>query len=166
MPSTAANAIIRSVNLALAELHHLRAQLALRWTHGSLHRVFDLCINEEGVCFAEDVFNCNLGAVETLCFGCCNFGGKVVTQVLVNNAVRGSKEPSTWEMKWCSLSVSLFQSAMSAVRSISSAVQKDAWAFLYIFQMSAWHMGKRMIWCGFSCRSGSGASSPLFLVVL
>ncbi len=34
MPSTAANAIIRSAKLALAELHYLRAQLALRWTHG------------------------------------------------------------------------------------------------------------------------------------
>ncbi len=58
----------------------------------SLHRVFDVCINEEGVRFAVDVFNCNLEAVETLCFGCCNFGGKVVTQVLVDNAIRGSKE--------------------------------------------------------------------------
>ncbi len=34
MLSTAANAIMRSAKLALAELHHLRAQLALRWTHG------------------------------------------------------------------------------------------------------------------------------------
>ncbi len=34
MPSTAANAIIHSAKLALAELHHLRAQLALRWMHG------------------------------------------------------------------------------------------------------------------------------------
>ncbi len=34
MPSTAANAILCSMKLALAELHHLRAQLALCWTHG------------------------------------------------------------------------------------------------------------------------------------
>jgi hypothetical protein len=58
----------------------------------SLLRVFDVCINEEGVRFAVVVFNCDLEAIETLCFGCCNFGGKVVTQVLIDNAVRGSKE--------------------------------------------------------------------------
>ncbi len=57
-----------------------------------LRRVFDVCVNEEGVRFAVDVFNCDLEAVETSCFGCCNFGGKVVTQILVDNAVRGSKE--------------------------------------------------------------------------
>jgi hypothetical protein len=63
----------------------------------SLRRVFDVCVNEEGVRFAVDVFNCNLEAVETSCFGCCNFGGKVVTQVLVDNAVRGSKEHKDME---------------------------------------------------------------------
>ncbi len=58
----------------------------------SLRRVFDVCVNEEGVRFAVDVFNCNSEVVETSYFGCCNFGGKVVTQVLVDNTVRGSKE--------------------------------------------------------------------------
>ena len=54
--------------------------------------ILDVHVNEEGVRFAVDVSNCNLEAVETLCFGCCNFGGKVVTQVLVDNAIRGSEE--------------------------------------------------------------------------
>jgi hypothetical protein len=58
----------------------------------SLHRVFDVCVNEKGVRFAVDVFNCYLEAIETSCFGCCNFGGKVVTQVLVDNAIRCSKD--------------------------------------------------------------------------
>ncbi len=54
--------------------------------------VFDVRVNEEGVCFAVDVFNCNLEAVEASCFGCCYFSRKVVTQVLVDNAIRGSEE--------------------------------------------------------------------------
>ena len=32
--------------------------------------------------------------------------------------------------------------------------------------MSAWWMGKSTKQCGFSCRSGSGAKSPLFLAIL
>ena len=52
----------------------------------------------------------------------------------------------------------------SAERSISSAVQKEA--FLYIRQMSAWWMGKSTKRCEFSCRSGSGARSPSFLEIL
>jgi hypothetical protein len=47
------------------------------------------------------------------------------------------------------------------VRSISSAVQKDASAFLYICQMSSCSMGKRTKRCGFSCRSGSRGRSVL-----
>ena len=43
MPSTAANAIMRLVKLALVELHHLRAQLALRWTHGTVSVVWSRC---------------------------------------------------------------------------------------------------------------------------
>ena len=40
MPSTVANAITRSVKLALVGLHHLRAQLALRWMHGTVSMVW------------------------------------------------------------------------------------------------------------------------------
>ena len=36
MPLTVTNAIIRLAKLALVELHHLRAQLALRWMHGTV----------------------------------------------------------------------------------------------------------------------------------
>ena len=43
MPSAAANAIIHSVKLALAGLHHLRAQLALRWTHGTVLLAWSRC---------------------------------------------------------------------------------------------------------------------------
>ena len=53
---------------------------------------------------------------------------------------------------------------MSIVRSISSAVQKDALACLYICQMSSCSMGKRTKWCEFSCRSGSRGKSLLGLV--
>ncbi len=77
-----------------------------------------------------------------------------------------AKNVRTWKTKWHSLADSLPQSTMSAVRLISSAVQKDALAFLYIRQMLAWCMGKRTKWCGFSCSSGSGARSPLFSAVL
>ena len=38
-----------------------------------------------------DVFDHNLEAIEALGFRCCNFGGKVVTQVLVDNDI-GSRE--------------------------------------------------------------------------
>ncbi len=87
MPSTAANAIMRLVKLALVELHHLRAQLALRWTHGTILMawsrcsfsfwILDVCVNEEGVRFALDVFDCNLKAIEALGFGGHDFGGEV-----------------------------------------------------------------------------------------
>ena len=59
----------------------------------------------------------------------------------------------------------LTQSVRSAERSISSAVQKEASAFLYIHQMSLWWMGKSTKRCGFSCSSGSGAS-PSFSAIL
>ena len=39
MPLTAANAIIHSAKLALVGLHHLKAQLALRWAHGTVSMV-------------------------------------------------------------------------------------------------------------------------------
>jgi len=43
MPLTVANAIIRLVKLALVGLHHLRAQLALRWTHSTVLMVWSRC---------------------------------------------------------------------------------------------------------------------------
>ncbi len=48
MPSTVANAIICSAKLALTELHHLRAQLALRWTHDIVSIAWSRCILSAG----------------------------------------------------------------------------------------------------------------------
>jgi len=63
------------------------------------------------------------------------------------------------------MSDNLTQSVRSAERSISSAAQKEALAFLYICQMSLWWMGKSRTRCGFSWSSGSGAS-PSFSAIL
>ena len=43
MPSKVANAIICSAKLALVGLHHLRAQLALHWTHGTVSMAWIRC---------------------------------------------------------------------------------------------------------------------------
>jgi hypothetical protein len=49
-------------------------------------------VDKEGVPFAVDVFDCNLEAIEASGFGCCDFGGKIAAQVLINDAISGSKE--------------------------------------------------------------------------
>lgn len=41
--STAANAILCSEKLVLVGSHHLRAQLALCWTHGTVSMAFSKC---------------------------------------------------------------------------------------------------------------------------
>ena len=43
MPLTVTNAIIHLAKLALVELHHLRAQLALRWMHGTILMASSRC---------------------------------------------------------------------------------------------------------------------------
>jgi hypothetical protein len=43
MPLVVANAIKHLAKLALVGLHHLRAQLALRWTHGTVSMVWSRC---------------------------------------------------------------------------------------------------------------------------
>ena len=53
-----------------------------------------------------------------------------------------AKKARSCEMKWRSLSVRRFQFVVSVLRSISSAVQNEASAFLYIRQMSSCWMGK------------------------
>ena len=71
-----------------------------------------------------------------------------------------AKNASTVEMKWRSLSLSFCsQSFMSWQRSISSAVQNEASAFLYMAQTSACSMGKSTKRFGFSMSSGSGVKS-------
>ena len=69
-------------------------------------------------------------------------------------------------MKCCSVSVSLFESVVSAERSISSAVQKDASAFLYILQMLSCWMEKRTKRLWLAWRNGSGARWPFIFAVL
>jgi len=77
-----------------------------------------------------------------------------------------AKKARTWEMKRRSLSVRRFQSVVSVLRSISSAVQNEASAFLYIRQISSCWMGKRTKRWGFAWRSGLGARSLLVSAVL
>jgi hypothetical protein len=48
-----------------------------------------------------------------------------------------AKNTKTWEMKWHAVLENLTQSARFAKRSTSSAVQKEALAFVYIHQTSA-----------------------------
>jgi hypothetical protein len=42
-----------------------------------LHCILDVSVNEEGLRFAVDVFDCNLEAIEASGFGCRYFGGKI-----------------------------------------------------------------------------------------
>src|SRR6056300_786818 len=58
-------------------------------------------------------------------------------------------------MKYLSCSDILFQSFMSAERSTSSVVQKDAMAFLYSFHRSGYFMGNVVKRDGFGTRIGS-----------
>jgi hypothetical protein len=111
-----------------------------------------------------DVFHRNLEAVEAS--GAVTLVAKLLLGFLLTMPSEAAKKARTWEMKWHSSADSLSQSTMSAVRLISFAVQKDASAFLYIRQMSAWWMGKSTKQCGFSFSSGSGARSPLVSAVL
>jgi len=69
-------------------------------------------------------------------------------------------------MKCCSVVESPSQSTALLERLISSEVQKEASAFLYILQMSLCWMGKRTKRWGFAWRSGSGARVPLISAFL
>ena len=70
-----------------------------------------------------------------------------------------AKKANTCLTKCCSFSVSLAQSLRSCARSISSAVQNEASAFLYISQMRGYWIGKMTKRLGFSLSRGSLASS-------
>ncbi len=41
--------------------------------------ILDVCVDEEGVSFAVDVFDYNLEAIEAVGFGCRDFGGEIAT---------------------------------------------------------------------------------------
>jgi len=84
-----------------------------------------------------DVLDGNLKAVEALGFRRCEFHCKIAAKVLVALTMPSdaTKKARTCEMKWHSLSVRRFQSVVSVLRSISSAVQNEASACLYMLQM-------------------------------
>jgi hypothetical protein len=91
-----------------------------------------------------DVLDGDLKAVEASGFRQRDLCGKVAPEIGIDDAIRyREKKAKTWDMKCCSVGESLFQSVVSAERWISSSVQKDASAFLYILQMSSCWMGKR-----------------------
>ena len=58
----------------------------------TLSGVLDIRVDEERVCFREDVFHHNLEPVETTRFGDLNLVGETFNKILVDNAIRGSKE--------------------------------------------------------------------------
>ena len=75
------------------------------------------------------LLNGNLEFIETPGFRQRDFCCKVAAMVLIDSLMMPSdaaKKARKWEKKCCSVGKSLFQSAVSAVRSISSVVQKDA----------------------------------------
>ncbi len=90
-----------------------------------------------------NIFDGDLKAVKTSGFRRCDFGREVATEILFDDAVGSRKEgknmPSeaakkarTCMMKCCSVVKSRSQSTASLEMSISSAVQKEASAFLCI----------------------------------
>ena len=96
MPLVAANAIKHLAKLALVGLHHLRAQWALRCTHGIVSIACSRCNFSFGslmyMLMSVDVLNCNLEAIKASCFGDHDFSGKVDAQIFIGHSVRGSKE--------------------------------------------------------------------------
>lgn len=66
-----------------------------------------------------------------------------------------AKNAKTWEIKWRSSSFKASQWVKSLERSTSSAVQKEASAFLYICQISWYWMGKITNRRGLSSSNGS-----------
>jgi len=39
--------------------------------------ILDVRVDEEEVCFAVDVFDCDLDAIDAAGFGCCDFAGEI-----------------------------------------------------------------------------------------
>ena len=57
-----------------------------------LHRVLDVCVDEEQVRLAVDVLDGNLEAVEASGFRLCDFRRKIAAEVLVDDAIRCCEE--------------------------------------------------------------------------
>ena len=80
-----------------------------------------------------DVLHHDLETVEATCFWDLDFTAETLDEVLVDNAVRGSEEGKDVGDEVSFIIVeSVVPVVRSLERSISSAVQKDASAFLYI----------------------------------
>ncbi len=88
-----------------------------------------------------DVLGGNLKAVEALGFRRCD--AKLLLRFSLTMPSDAAKKARACEMKWRSLSVRRFQSVVSVLRLISSAVQNEASACLYKLQMLSCWMGKR-----------------------
>ena len=102
MPSTAANAIIRSAKLAAVASHHFSAHFALRWTHGNVSIARRRCsflfwslmyvsIRSEYVSLWM-FSTANLEAVEASSLWRRNFRREVSTQVLVDDPIGGGEK--------------------------------------------------------------------------
>ncbi len=176
MPLTAANAIMRSVKLAVAVLHHLRAHCALHRMHGTVSIARSRWVFFDGSLMYMSMRNkyvvlwIFLTAIwkpyKHLASGDVISVAKLPLRFLLTMPSEAAKNARTWDMKCCSDGESLSQSVMSLERSISLAVQKDALAFLYILQLSGFLMGKSMKHWGFGRSNGSGACRPSISVIL
>ncbi len=91
---------------------------------------------------------------------------KLLQRFLLTMPLDAAKKARTLQMKCCSVGDNPAQSVVLAVRSISSAVQKDASAFFYICQISLCWIGKISKWWGFCLRRGSGARWPSISAML
>ena len=108
-----------------------------------------------------DVFNHDLEAIEAAGFRCCYLCGKIVTQVLVDDAIRGGEECKNMGEK-----VALVFRQLGPVHDVCGEVDllncpEGGFVFLYMCQMSGCWMGNSTKRWGFSCSSGSGARGEL-----
>ncbi|KAI5341413.1 hypothetical protein L3X38_020687 [Prunus dulcis] len=74
-----------------------------------------------------------------------------------------AKKASTWVMKCFSPGVRVSQWRRSWQRSTSSAVQKEASAFLYISQISGYWIGNIQKRSGFGASNGSSGKAGIFM---
>jgi len=59
---------------------------------GTLFLLFDVCVDEEGVCLGVNVLHHDLETVEAASLGDLHFTAEALDEVLVDNAIRGGKE--------------------------------------------------------------------------
>ncbi len=153
MPSTAANAIMCSAKLAAVELHHLSAHCAFHWTQGTVSIACRSCVffvgslmymSMRSECVSLWIFSTAIWKPwKHLASADVTSVAKLLLRFLLTMPLEAAKKARTCKMKRCSVVESLSQSVASLERLISSAVQKEASAFLYILQMSSCWMGKR-----------------------